>query len=86
MSTNTVKLCDVEKCEELARHTMLVFVHGEQKGEDSFGAWVFPRETDLCGVHEYEYRKSLPKMRLKEELSEKEFRMDKHQNPYTETI
>lgn len=82
MSTMKVRLCDIKRCEELARYSVLVFVHGEQKGEDSFGAWVYPHNVDLCGTHEYEYRRSLPKLELKKELAKNEIRMDKHENPY----
>lgn len=82
MSTVTVKICDIKDCEQLANHSAIAFMHGQQKGEDSYGAHIFKAQVDLCGSHEMEYRTSLPRMQLKAELADQEIEATEHQNPY----
>lgn len=72
MTRQTVDLCDIKDCKQLSMHTYPLFVHGEQKTEDGFHAYVHEGKVDLCGKHEFEYRSSLPKLSLKADLATKE--------------
>lgn len=86
MSKNAVYLCDIKDCDQLASYTIPLFLHGQQKGEDSFGAHLLNEKVDLCGKHEMEYRTSLPKMELKKEMADHETQVSSYQVPVVEAL
>lgn len=70
MSTETVKMCDVQNCGKVAQHTLEYvtvanFNINQEQMDTSDGLHIWTSVgVDMCGEHEYEYRTSLPKMKL----------------------
>jgi hypothetical protein len=65
MSTQTVKICDVEGCKEVARHSLETVVVGYQA--DQGLEIVEYNNVDLCNQHEHQYRTGLPKLKLNDQ-------------------
>lgn len=70
MSTETVKICDIQNCGKVAHHTLDYFTiavrdinQERQRAEDGLHLWT-SIGVDLCGGHEHEYRTSLPELKL----------------------
>lgn len=70
MSTETLKMCDVQNCGKVAHHTLEYVTVGvwdinqkPKRAEDGLHIWTLVG-VDLCGEHEYEYRTKLPQMKL----------------------
>lgn len=70
MSTETLKMCDVQNCGKVAQHTLEYvtvanFNINQERMDNSDGLHIWTSiGVDMCGEHEYEYRTSLPKMKL----------------------
>lgn len=66
MSVVSVSICDVKGCKNLASHRYSSVIWSEQEnGDGSFTTYKVDEDVDMCGSHEYEYRKELPKIALK---------------------
>lgn len=72
MSTQTVKICDVQGCRLVADHTLEYvtvanFNINQERMDNSDGLHIWTSiGVDMCGKHEHEYRSSLPQMKLKQ--------------------
>lgn len=70
MSTETLKMCDVQNCGKTAQHTLEYMTVAARdinqetnRREDGLHLWTSVG-VDLCGIHEYRYRAGLPQIKL----------------------
>lgn len=69
MSAVNVNICDIRDCKNLASHRYSTVIWSEQEnGDGSFATYKVDEDIDMCGLHEYEYRRALPKIALKEKF------------------
>ena len=72
MSTETIKMCDVQNCGKVSQHTLeyvTVAVRDINPITTEFEEGLFiwtSEDVDMCGEREYLYRTSLPQIKLNE--------------------